>query len=808
MFWKYNTTSSTQIETLLAKEGVTLLEVMDCEDIINECRAQNKVLIDFLLKPEVIEELVMLTTMEPSIVLSDNIRFKYPNIASELLTCDVPAVNERLAGDERLLEKLYTFLESEAPLNPLLASYFSKIMGGLIAKKTEQNWLSYQLTCLQVLDFLKARDTFLPLLMKHLGTSAIMDLMLKLMTQVEGVEMRQNILNWLDSQRIIQQLVCLLNPRIEKERHDNVAQLLCDFLRTSRDSRRSFDERVDPDPLLNTLEAPETVKLLLDQLFEDERSESSIVGGITVLLSLLDVNQTSLPGFRCAINIATTLYNSNINDEAADFEHKQKIVRDVVEAISLRIKDFHQLLLDPPKQSPVLTTMGVLQPPLGNTRLQVVRMLAALIPTQPSQLHTQLINLETFPVILDLFFKYPWNNFLHTQVENCLIAAIETDNNENFEGKEGDNVQVSSLCKHLIGGCNLIERIMKAWKDNDEQQSQKKAIRQGYMGHLISIFNRILPLSRQLKELKPETAAALEEFKITHLAAAIEQQDKLLGGLHPNDLLEDNDEFGDIPFPQSSALQQQSFSQYQMQNLTSQFIDGYSGFNDDAFNDGDETFNQTIDNPSDVNFDLSESEMLQRDAIFKQVCAQNINTLFDADDQVFEEREHTFQTVIEKKDQGNISSDSDDDSPNIGDENMEVDPWTSPKNDPWGVGTTSASSSTTETGWADFSSAAFGENSVFPEAFPAEAKDQLSGEEAQSPWETESKCELKTAQCKNEQICGKIESAEASGDHPHEKGRIEQGNGSSQAQPSKSLQGDSCKKSVEKPLDKPSSGPE
>lgn len=37
-----------------------------------------------------------------------------------------------------LLEKLYEFLESEPPLNPLLASYFSKIIGGLVAKKTEQ----------------------------------------------------------------------------------------------------------------------------------------------------------------------------------------------------------------------------------------------------------------------------------------------------------------------------------------------------------------------------------------------------------------------------------------------------------------------------------------------------------------------------------------------------------------------------------------------------------------------------------------------------------------------------------------------
>lgn len=33
----------------------------------------------------------------------------------------------------------------------------------------------------------------------------------------------------------------------------------------------------------------------------------------------------------------------------------------------------------------------------------------------------------------------------------------------------------------------------------------------------------------------------------------------------------------------------QMFSLYQMQNLTPQCIDGYSGFNDDTFNDGDDT---------------------------------------------------------------------------------------------------------------------------------------------------------------------------------------------------------------------------
>lgn len=64
--------------------------------------------------------------------------FRYPNTACELLTCDVPQINDRLGGDETLLNLLYDFLDHEPPLNPLLASFFSKTIGNLIARKTEQ----------------------------------------------------------------------------------------------------------------------------------------------------------------------------------------------------------------------------------------------------------------------------------------------------------------------------------------------------------------------------------------------------------------------------------------------------------------------------------------------------------------------------------------------------------------------------------------------------------------------------------------------------------------------------------------------
>lgn len=63
---------------------------------------------------------------------------RFPNIACELLTSDVSIINDKLGSDESLLEMLYHFLEQDPPLNPLLASFFSKTIGNLIARKTEQ----------------------------------------------------------------------------------------------------------------------------------------------------------------------------------------------------------------------------------------------------------------------------------------------------------------------------------------------------------------------------------------------------------------------------------------------------------------------------------------------------------------------------------------------------------------------------------------------------------------------------------------------------------------------------------------------
>lgn len=84
------------------------------------------------------EQLVTLIITEPDSALEENYRYRHSNTACEILTCDLPALNERLSADTTLLQTLYSFIKQEPPLNPLLCSFFSKTLAMLITRHNEQ----------------------------------------------------------------------------------------------------------------------------------------------------------------------------------------------------------------------------------------------------------------------------------------------------------------------------------------------------------------------------------------------------------------------------------------------------------------------------------------------------------------------------------------------------------------------------------------------------------------------------------------------------------------------------------------------
>uniref|UniRef100_A0A667Z6Y5 Protein phosphatase 6 regulatory subunit 2 n=1 Tax=Myripristis murdjan TaxID=586833 RepID=A0A667Z6Y5_9TELE len=635
MFWKFDLHTSSHLEALLEKEDVTLTELMEEEDVLQECKAQNRRLLLFLSQDHCMQELLHLITTEPPAGVDEMKRFKYPNIACELLTCDVGVINDKLGNEETMLETLYSFLEQPSPLNPLLASFFSKTIGNLITRKTEQ-----------VISFLRGKEGFLSLVLKHIDTSAMMDLLLRLISCVEPAPLRQETLNWLNEEKLAQRLIELIHPERDEERQSNASQTLCDIIRLSRDQANQLQEISEPDPLLAALESQECVGQLLQNMFSGERTESCIVNGIQVLLTLLEIRRPVVDGVM----------------DAQGFERSYAVNSSILLAIQPQLIHFHQLLLEPPKRSPMLTTLGVLEEPLGNTRLHVARLVASLLYTSSAShavVAQELCRLNTMDLLLDLFFKYTWNNFLHLQVELCVAAILRPCAHEmrlqpGLGSQEKSSLHQDALQEQLFQHCQLVQRILGAWEENDKIQLEG-GMRRGYMGHLTRIANTVVhnmekgpvhtQISRLIAELPEECRGCWETFVDQTLSETNRKNTiDLVGARNLRHSSEDDME---SPFPKELTLQQ-AFSDYQIQQMTANFVDQF-GFNDEEFTDHDDSIGATFDRIAEININIDAGQDSANTAVFEACSKEKIQPFDDDEEDIWEEKEINYATQTKSR---------------------------------------------------------------------------------------------------------------------------------------------------------------
>ncbi|XP_012723172.2 serine/threonine-protein phosphatase 6 regulatory subunit 2 [Fundulus heteroclitus] len=737
MFWKFDLHTTSHIDQLLDKEDVTLRELMEEDDVLQECKAQNRRLLLFLSQDHCMQELVSLITTEPPADLEERSRFKFPNIACELLTSDVSIINDKLGGDESLLEMLYKFLDKDPPLNPLLASFFSKTIGNLIARKTEQ-----------VITFLKKKEGFIGLVLKHIDASAMMDLLLRLISCVEPAPLRQEVLHWLNEEKLVQRLIELISTGKDEERQSNASQTLCDIIRLSRDQANQMQDNVESDPLLTVLESQETVTGLLKNMFEGERSEASIVNGTQVLLTLLETRRSGLEGLM-------DLYSQG-------YERSYTVNSSILNAIEPHLKDFQQLLLDPPKKSAILMTVGILEQPLGNARLHVARLVAALLQTSAPSICQELCSLATMDLLLDLFFKYSWNNFLHLQVELCVAAILNHPSSEeqpslglqnhdrdpsasNAEGGgeetgTGSDSKTSvhnALVAHLFQKCQLVQRILNAWEENDKIQAEG-GTRRGNMGHLTRIANMVVqnlekgPVQAQLsdliKELPEDCRGRWESFVDETLRETNRRNTVELVNTHNIHSSSEDDDF-----PNDMSLQQ-TFSDYQIQQMTANFVEQF-GFHDEEFSEHDENINAAFDRITEINFTLDADDNSANAAAFEACCKERIRQFDDAEEDeedIWEENEMNYATQAksrtrfgvsqtseggsrssiengrQEQDQGSQSDEDEDceqsssDADHSWTANFRDSGGTSPSQVPTGWESSAKGDAETQTGWAKF----------------------------------------------------------------------------------------------------------
>lgn len=163
-------------------------------------------------------------------VIPDMNFFKYPLISCELLINDQlqAIVADKLVSSATLMDKLYAFLKRDY-INPVLMSYYVKVIGSIITKKPQQ-----------FLDYIESRDVeFVELFVKHINISSIVDILRLLVT----ISDRNRAVDWLKKIGLIETLVKQfaaanaprLNQRVVASVYSNVSQALCDLVKITRE---------------------------------------------------------------------------------------------------------------------------------------------------------------------------------------------------------------------------------------------------------------------------------------------------------------------------------------------------------------------------------------------------------------------------------------------------------------------------------------------------------------------------------------------------------------------------------------------
>ncbi|PPS06954.1 hypothetical protein GOBAR_AA13676 [Gossypium barbadense] len=457
MFWQLTALSaSSPVDSILDKENFTLEELLDEEEIIQECKALNSRLINFLRDRAQVEQLLQYIVEEPPEDADNKRSFKFPFIACEIFTCEIDVILRTLAEEEELMNLLFSFLEPNRPHSALLAGYFSKVVVCLMLRKT-----------VPLMNYVQVHQDVFCQLVDLIGITSIMEVLVRLVAADDHVYPNfSDVMQWLADSNLLEMIVDKLSPSCAPEVHANAAETLCAITRNV------------PSALATKLSSPSFVARIFGHALEDSHSKSGLVNSLSVCISLLDPK-------RSAIN-SSLMYSFR---NQLMYEPPIPVNSETINAMLPQLGDLLMLLSVSSDEKILPTTYGELRPPLGKHRLKIVEFIAVLLRTGNEAAQNELVNSGAIRRVLDLFFEYPYNNALHHHVESIILSCLESKND--------------AIVDHLLQECDLIGKFLQTDKhqilsSNSNQPTLvaagKRATRVGNIGHITRISNKLVQL--------------------------------------------------------------------------------------------------------------------------------------------------------------------------------------------------------------------------------------------------------------------------------------------------------------------------
>ncbi|KAL4544102.1 hypothetical protein Ndes2437B_g01894 [Nannochloris sp. 'desiccata'] len=475
MFWRVSgLNTASPVDSILDKEEYTLEELLDEDELIQECKSLNSRLTTFLKQKESVEKLVTYLVEDAPSDADAKRQFKYPFAACEIFCCEVEGVYNTLLENDELLDRLFGLLDQQRPLNTMLAGYFARVVGSLLLRRSAD-----------LMIYLQRRQALLPKLVHHVDTTSVAEVLARLV----GADDPQGYpstaaLQWLAGTDLLGLLVQALGPSAPAEGQANAAEVVAAVARSVT------------SPLTRSMVSGEFMERLVDAALAPHDGRAA-THALNVCIALLEPLPPSDPNMQQMGNVSGSGGNGNSTGTSSADIHQQ-LRAEAIRCVAAAADRLVALLDDTAVGSGELrTSYGLVRTPVGQLRLKAVDLIAALLQAK----------------LVDWLVNAP-DNVTPEPNPDALVSIINSNSNNNGSrtggGSDANNGGKNKDNGSLVG---LITR-------------ERPPLRAGYCGHLTQIANRLYHLS--------ESSAIVRDFLDSHAG----WQEHIRSRLEPRNKLE------------------------------------------------------------------------------------------------------------------------------------------------------------------------------------------------------------------------------------------------------------------------------
>ncbi|KAH0942684.1 hypothetical protein HID58_002321, partial [Brassica napus] len=347
MFWELTALSAASpVESILDKEDFTLEELLDEEDIIQECRALNI---------QSLEDADSKRAFKCTADLKSCFSVWFPFISSEVLTCEIDAILKTLVEEEELMNLLFSFLEPNRSHSVILTGYFSKVVICLMLRKT-----------VPLINYVKTHQNVFHQLVDLIGIMSIMEILIRLVGADDHVyPNHMDVMQWLADSNLLEMVVDKLSLSNSLEVHANAAETPCTVAQNA------------PSPLATKLSSSSFIARIFGHAFGDPQSKSSLVHTLSVCISLLSPRRSLVSSYFMGQQI---------------FESPISVNPETIATMVPRLGDFVKLLNATSDEKVLPTMYGQLRPSLGSHRLKVESIIVSCLESKNDEIVDHLLH--------------------------------------------------------------------------------------------------------------------------------------------------------------------------------------------------------------------------------------------------------------------------------------------------------------------------------------------------------------------------------------------------------------------------------